>query len=121
MAQSKYKRRKEMSIPQRFVPRFWDEADGRSTIVRVIRERFDRLMQDTGADSYQKELLVQEAIFVAIQLETLRVKAAESGELDAGSYTQLVNCLQGLLNKLGLDRRMHEVVTLQDVLNGSKR
>ena len=50
MAKSKYKRRKEMSIPDRFVPRFWDEADGRSTIVRVIRERFDRLMEDTGAD-----------------------------------------------------------------------
>ena len=121
MPTSKYKRRKEMSIPDHFVPRFWDEVDGRSIIYREINERINRLMKDAGADSYQKELIVQEAIFVAVQLETLRVKAAETGELDAGSYTQMVNCLSGLLNKLGLNKKAGDVVTLHEVISGSKK
>ena len=118
MPTTKYKRRKEMSIPGHFVPRFWDEVDGRSIIYKKITERIRRLMEDAGVDSYQKELIAQEAIFVAVQLETLKVKAAETGELDAGSYTQMVNCLSGLLNKLGLDKKAGDVVTLHDVLKG---
>ena len=120
MPTSKYKRRKEMSIPDHFVPRFWDEVDGRSVIYREINDRINRLMKDAGADSYQKQLIVQEAIFVAVQLETLRVKAAETGELDSGSYTQMVNCLSGLLNKLGLDKKAGDVVTLHEMIKGSK-
>lgn len=119
MPTSKYKRRKEMSIPDHFVPRFWDEVDGRSIIYKKITERINRLMEDAGVDSIQKELIAQECIFVAVQLETMRVKAAETGDFNSGSYTQMVNCLSGLLSKLGLERQdVRKVVTLHDYVKG---
>lgn len=102
---------KRNTIPTTFTPKFWELADGRTTAAKEIRRRFERLQEDTGADSYQKELLCQHAIFLAIQLETMQVEAAETGEFDFGVYTQGVNALSGLLSKLKLERAVQEVVT----------
>lgn len=89
--------------------------------VREIKKRLTRLMEDVGADSYQKELLVRRAIFISVQLETMEVNAAEGGMFDMGCYTQAVNALSGLLTKLGLDRKAQEVIDLQDYIKGAKR
>lgn len=93
------------TIPNRFEPRFWESGDGRCSVIKELRRRYDELIADTGADSFQKRLLCQRAIFLAVQIETLEITAAEDGRLEIGSYTQAVNALSGLLSKLGLEKR----------------
>lgn len=112
------------TLPARFEPRFLDKADKRQAVIKEIRRRLVRLTEDSGADSsYQRTLLAQEAVFVAVQLETMRTAALEGRPgYDPGVYTQMVNCLQGLLTKLGLDRHAKQVETLADyVSKGGRR
>lgn len=95
----------EVSLPQHFVPKFWQGQDNRVAVVKEIRRRVRTLQQDVGADSYQKEILCERAIFMLCQLETMECDAiTHESLLDPGVYTQMVNALSGLLNKLGLER-----------------
>lgn len=107
----------EIAIADKFVPRFWDGIDRRFGIVKEIRRRYRTLKADADADCIQKDMLVQRAIFIGVQLETMEVKAAESGEFEPGVYTQMVNCLMGLLRALGLERKRPNGKTLQGYLN----
>jgi hypothetical protein len=116
MAKTRVQRKQELAIPDSFVPQFWDRIDGRFAIVREIRRRYDELKSDTGADSAQKDLLVQRAVFISVQLETMECVAAESGKLDSGVYTQMTNCLHGLLRQLGLERKKKDAGNLRSYL-----
>jgi hypothetical protein len=101
------------TVPERFVPRFWEDADGRQLAVREIKRRYEQLRTDVGAESYQKDLLCQRATFVAIQLETMEAAAVQGEAFNPGVYTQMVNALLGLLKALGLERHAKQVVSLQ--------
>jgi hypothetical protein len=101
------------TIPGRFIPRFWDGVDQRQSAIKEIKRRYAMLREDCAADSYQKDLLCQRATFIALQLETMEIDAAEGREFAAGQYVQAVNCLVGLLKALGLDRRTNRVLDLK--------
>lgn len=110
-------------MSEKFEIKFWDQVNRRSGVRKEVNQRVQRMVEDTGADSYQKELLCREAVFVSVVLETMRSKAAESGELDMGVYTQMVNCLSGLLNKLGLTRQDifdDGTMTLDEIVGGER-
>ncbi|HWA25698.1 MAG TPA: hypothetical protein VG734_08565 [Lacunisphaera sp.] len=109
---------KTVTLSGAFEPRFWEDADGRVAIVREIRTRYEQLKADAQADSTQKDLIAQRAVFVAIQLETMERTACETGKIDAGVYTQMVNCLTGLLKALGLERKAKPVGDLKSYVNG---
>lgn len=110
-------RKREISLSKRFKPKFWQEQDNRVAVVKEIRRRVKALKADVGADSVQKELLAERAVFVALQLETMECDAlAGKGKLDAGVYCQAVNTLSGLLSKLGLDRKVQEAGGLKAFL-----
>ena len=110
-----------VTLPERFVPRFWDECDGRIALVREIRRRVDLLKTDTASDSYQKDILCERAIFIACQLETQERAAIERGKFDAGRYTQMANTLVGLLRSLGLERRAKKLDDLQSYVASKGR
>jgi hypothetical protein len=109
--------RRRGTVPERFEPQFWQDADGRCASVKEIKRRHELLTRDTGADSYQKDLIAQRAVFLSIQLETYERIAAEEGKFDAGVYTQAVNALVGLLKALGLERKV-QAVGLRAYVNG---
>ena len=113
--------KKLVTLPDRFVPQFWDEADGRISVVKEIRNRYRMLKQDVQADSYQKDLLCQRVTFISIQLETMELVATETGKFNAGVYTQMVNSLMGLLKSLGLERKAKKVASLQTYIKERKR
>lgn len=100
-----------------------DLADQRQSAIRLIRKRLERLKEEAGCDSFQKELLAEQAIFIAVQLETMKVNALEGQPFDAGVYTQMVNCLSGLLSKLGLSKSAVQVLDLDTYLakKGAKK
>jgi len=109
------------TIPNRFEPPFWESADGRCAVIKELRRRYAELIADTGADSFQKRLLCQRAIFLAVQIETMEITAAEDGTFEAGVYTQAVNALSGLLSKLGLDKRQTTGPTLDAYVEGKRQ
>ena len=117
--QARAKRTKDVAIPKTFTPRFWTDIDGRYGIAKEIRHRYETLREDTGSDSYQRELLCQRAVFMSVQLETMECEAAEGGRYDVGVYTQMTNALLGLLRTLGLDRKMKDTGDLQSYLEGA--
>ena len=101
----KRKKAATAKLPARFEPRFWVNADQRQKGIREINRRYETLVADTNANSYQKELLVQRAVFVSIQVETMEREAMEGlAPFNAAAYTRLVNTLTKLLSKLGLKR-----------------
>lgn len=97
-------------------------SDRRNKAIRLIRERLDRLKEEGGCDSFQKEMLAEQAIFIAVQLETMKVNALEGrGEFAPGTFTQMCNCLLGLLGKIGLERQESKVIDLNCYLERVKQ
>lgn len=107
---------KRNTIPARFEPQFWAEADGRCSVVKEIRRRYESLKQDTCADNCQQDMLCQRATFIAVQLETMERVAVENGPFDAGVYAQMCNALLGLLRTLGLESKPKKVITLSEYM-----
>lgn len=109
MAKSKQTTEKWVSLPARFEPRFWEDADGRCAVIRQIRTRYEDLRADAGADSFQKDILCQRATFLLAYLETMERKAIEDGQFDPGVWSNMTNTLLGVLKALGLERRAKKV------------
>ena len=97
--------RKSIAIGRRFTPKFWSEVDGRFGAKKEIMRRYRQLIEDCGADSFQKKMICQRAVFLSIQLETMEREAADGERFDPGIYQQGVNALSGLLTKLGLGKK----------------
>jgi len=113
--------RKSVSIPGRFKPRFWEDSDGRCSVVKAILQRYELLKSHTASESIQRDMLCQRAAFISIILETQEVKAAEGGDLDLGVYTQGTNALSGLLKSLGLEKRLKDISDLKSYLEEKKK
>jgi hypothetical protein len=115
-------KRKGIALSNQFTPRFWDGADSRIAVVRAIRRRYELLKEHAGGDeSVQRDLLCQRCAFVSIILETKEVEAAEGAGLDLGSYVSGINCLNGLLRALGLEKRLRNVTDLRTYLDQKER
>src|SRR6266545_174343 len=98
-----------LALSKQFKPHFWSDADSRIAVVRTIRKRVELMKSHAGGnESYQREILCERAVFVAILLETAETKAAEGEPLDLAAYVQGVNALTGLLRALGLEKRMKQ-------------
>jgi len=92
-------------LPMVWEPRFLDKADSRYLLVQLVRKRVKELEQESGADSLQKRLLCSRAAFICCLLESMEVKACETGRFEElGAYAQSVNVLIGLFRHIGLER-----------------
>lgn len=107
------------TLPDQFVVKFWDAADKRQVVVKEIIRRYELLKADCGADSYQKDLLCQRAVFMAVQLESMEITAVQDGIFSDGVYTQMSNALLGLLKTLGLEKKISDVVNLNEYVQGN--
>ena len=108
--------RKRTDIQTTFKPRFWADLDGRTGIAQTIRERYETLKADAGAESVQRDILCQRAVFMCVCLETMECEALGTGKFDAGVHTQMTNALLGLLKALGLDRYVKKAGGLDDYI-----
>jgi hypothetical protein len=120
MGKIEEQRKQELSIPKKFTPKFWEHKDQRFGVVKLIRQRVEQLKKDTAADSFQKIMLCERAIFIGLQLETMECDAEETGTFDPGVYTQMVNCFQGLLKTLGIQKQLSKTLDLKGYLGGKR-
>ena len=108
------------TLPKRFVPQFIESADGRISAIKEIRRRLKKLRADAGVDNFQKDILAQRAIFLAVQCETMETDALQGKPIDIAILTQCTNALSGLLTKLGLETKRVTTITLADKLKGRR-
>jgi hypothetical protein len=108
---------KDVTLPTKFVPRFFADADQRIGVVKLIRKRCKLIREHAGGEeSIQRSLLCDRLAFISIWLESQEVAAAEGRPFEAGSYVQSVNAMQGLLKTLGLEKRIRNVTDLRSYL-----
>jgi hypothetical protein len=109
------------TLPTRFTPRFWQDADRRVALIREIESRVERLKTECDADSYSRQILCERAVFLTAMLETNERDAVEGIKtLDTGQYVQAINSLIGVLKALGLERRAKKLGSLAAYVEGKQ-
>lgn len=106
-------KKKKPKLPIEFEPHLLRDADNRFGIIKEIKRRYRLLVEDAGADSFQKEILCERAVFLAVRLESIERIAAETGEFEPGVYAAMTNTLMGLLKALGLEKQFKKAVDLK--------
>ncbi len=105
-----------------FALRLISEADQRFAVVKELKRRLKRLIEDAGIVSVQKEMLAGRAVFLASYLQSCEVEALEGKQVDYGRYFAAVNALSGVLNKLGLEKKLSkELTTLESYVADNDR
>ncbi|WP_299232577.1 hypothetical protein [uncultured Halomonas sp.] len=93
--------------------------DGRTTLARTVRSRYDALASDLGGLdqlSYQRRSLCKRAVWLEALIEQQEAALARGEEVNSGALTQQTNALLGLLKTLGLDRVARDVPELHEFI-----
>ena len=109
---------KTTGIPEDYRTGWLDKLDGRLALAGEVRSRFAQLTQDLGgADrlSYAQRSLCERAIWLEYWLASQERELAAGREFDVGRWTQGLNSLQGVLSRLGLERKSRDL-SLNDYL-----
>lgn len=111
---------KPRQVAKRFRPTFLSDLDGRYPVVRGLKQRLACYLADLGGTA---NLSTMEATVVKriVHLEHL-VEQKESAIIrgtatDITEYIASVNCLSGLLTKIGLRRRARQLPTLEEYVS----
>ena len=109
------------AIPDQFTAGYLDRLDGRSKVAVDMRARWQAMTDDLGgADqlSYSQRSLVERALWLEHWLHVQEQALADGDHeaFDAGKWTQACNSLQGILVKLGLERRQKDVTDLHSYI-----
>lgn len=110
-------------IPENYTPGYLDDLDGRLAVAQVMRERYRQLTDDLGGRdqlSYAQRSLVERALWLEYWLAQQEQSLARGTDFDVGKWVQAANSLQGLLTKLGLERKARDVLNLQDYLKAKQ-
>jgi hypothetical protein len=106
------RQRKMAVIPDKQSPGWLASLDGRTCVAQDMAGRFDEICRDLGgADrlSYMQRSLIERALWIEYWLASQERELAEGREVDTGRYVQAANGLQGIFNRLGLERRARDV------------
>jgi hypothetical protein len=112
------------AIPDQFTAGYLNNLDGRTAIATAMRARWQAMTDDLGGAaslSYAQRSLVERALWLEHWLHIQEQALADGNHeaFDAGRWTQACNALQGILTKLGLERRAKDVTSLQDYIRGA--
>jgi len=106
-------------VPERFQTGWLSALDGRLSLARELRDRFQTLTDDLGGVdrlSYAQRSLCERALWLEYWLATQERELATGGDFDVGRWTQAANSLQGIFAKLGLNRVARDAMTLQQFI-----
>lgn len=119
------RKKKVDRVPASFTPGFIANLDQRTGIAQLMGDRFQELTADLGGVdrlSYSQKLLAEKALWIQhyMGLQEAQLAAGKFNEFDAGKYSALLNSLQGVLAKLGLQRVARDVQSLGDYLKSKQ-
>ncbi|MCQ8849041.1 hypothetical protein NQT74_10660 [Alteromonas stellipolaris] len=103
---------KHNTPPEAYKADWLKSMDKRTSIAQDLQQRHIALCDDLGGIdtlSYQQRALIDRFLWIEYWLQREEANLASGGEFDSGRYTQAVNALAGLVNKLGLQRQKREL------------
>lgn len=110
---------KTKSVPASYMPGWLHALDNRSSIAITMRDRYAAFTSDLGGAeslSYAQRSLVERALWLEFWLQQQEVELAQGEAFDVGKWVQASNSLQGILTKLGLERKARDVPDLNTFL-----
>jgi hypothetical protein len=110
------------TIPTKYRADFIERLDKRTVLGRAVHDRYQAVVSDLGGEealSTIKRSHVRRLVTLESMLEGIECKALAGEEVDAGSWTQLLNSWLGVAGRLGLERKARNVRSLRDVMQGS--
>jgi hypothetical protein len=110
---------KANEVPEKFVPGWLDQLDGRLAVAKDVRARFELLTEDLGGLdtlSYQRRSLVERAVWLEFWLAQQERVLAQGGDFAVGVWTQGCNALLGLYRHLGIERKAKNAETLHSYM-----
>ena len=111
-------------LPARYERLFAWDLDRRCKTVRDVASDLFELWQDLGGVeqlSAQKRWLCERVVFLrrrCVAYESAVIAGTEP-PMDAGTYSNHANVLQGYLRTLGLERQSRSARSLRDVMQGA--
>jgi hypothetical protein len=106
-------------IPRKYKAGWLEQLDGRMALAQDMRQRFQEFARDLGGVdelSYSQKSLIERALWLEYWLSTQERTLANGEPFDVSRWIQAANSLQGLMHKLGLERREPSAITLQDYI-----
>ncbi len=102
------------AVPEQFASGYLDRLDGRSRVAVDMRARWQALTDDLGGAgqlSYAQRSLCERALWLEhwLHVQEQALADGDHASFDAGRWTQACNALQGILVKLGLERKARDV------------
>jgi hypothetical protein len=110
------------SIPAKYRPDFIERVDRRTVLGRAVFNRFHAVVADLGGEealSTIKRSHVRRLVTLECMIEGIECRALAGEDVDAGSWTALLNSWLGVAGRLGLERKARSVRTLRDVMNAA--
>lgn len=112
---------KTSTTPARYSQGWIDQLDGRTSLGQQISDQWQQMTDDLGgADrlSLAQQMLIERALWLHHWLRQQELSLASGGEFDVGKHAAATNSLQGVLAKLGINRKPRDVGDLAEYLSG---
>jgi hypothetical protein len=94
-----------------------NNADHRFAIVKELHRRLERLLEDTGATTLQREFMAARAIFLVARCEALEYDAVTGKQINWREYFQATKTLADVLKSLGMSEERKTTKRLSDYLD----
>jgi hypothetical protein len=110
---------KPRTVARRFRPSFLSDLDGRYPVVRGLKHRYGCYLSDLGGTanlSTMEQTIVKRIVHLEHLVEQKESALIAGTGANINEYLASVNCLSGLLGKIGLKRRSRQV-SLRDYLD----
>lgn len=110
---------KAQTPPREFQQGWLSQLDNRTALAQTMQDRYRALTNDLGgADrlSYGQRSLCERCLWLEYWLAQQEQRLATDQDFDIGKWTQATNSLQGILAKLGLERKAKDLPDLQAYL-----
>jgi hypothetical protein len=94
-----------------------DQLDGRYRAVRELKRRERALAADLGGDlSVQQACIVARIVCLQSWIENVEQKLIAGQPVNETLWFSALNCLTGLLSRIGIQRRARPIKSLQEYL-----
>lgn len=114
---------KPRTVDKRFRPGFIADLDGRYPVVRGLKHRLACYLSDLGGPanlSHMEQTVVKRIVHLEHLVEQKESAIIRGTATDIHEYIASVNCLSGLLNRIGLKRRAKKI-SLHDYLDAKRQ
>jgi hypothetical protein len=110
-------------VPSKYEENFIFKLDKRLDITHELIAKFKRIEDDLGGDSslsYLQQSLIQRYLFLEYWLQETEKKLIKGKEVDIGKWVQSINSAQGVIAKLGLEKKPKDIFADYEFLNPPK-